>query len=335
MKNIVKIVSVLSGLLAFSAANAGTLSVTGSMEATYTTAGSTTTGNPLGMDKELKFAGSTELDNGMTVSVFQDTSDALAFGNSQIAIAGDMGSIYIGSDHDPVDAIDDITPTAYEEANGSGGGSGYVDVTGHAGNMGIGFKSANLVGTGMDINAKYYPKVDGSKNADNAVSGDANADATDGFSMTLRGNPGNFVDGLGISLGIAETENVNKNAGKGQDNLDMTAAINYATGPVKVGVQRSYAQVQNDDNTYDSEIFGIAYAINESLSVSFNHIKQTKDFGDTHGAAEDQAQTAQAINAAYSVGGAVISIQTVDVDDAGFVAAKDDTGTTIGLSVAF
>ena len=335
MKNIVKIVSVLSGLLAFSAANAGTLSVTGSMEATYTTAGSTTTGNPLGMDKELKFSGSTELDNGMTVSVMQDTSDALAFGNSQIAIAGDMGSIYIGSDHDPVDAIDDITPTAYEEANGSGGGSGYVDVTGHAGNMGIGFKSANLVGTGMDINAKYYPKVDGAKNADNAVSGDANADATDGMSVTLRGNPGNFIDGLGISLGFAETENVNKNAGKGQDNLDMTAAINYATGPVKVGVQRSYAQVQNSDNTYDSEIFGIAYAINESLSVSFNHIKQTLDYGDTHGAAEDQAQTAQAINAAYSVGGAVISIQTVDVDDAGFVAAKDDTGTTIGLSVAF
>jgi hypothetical protein len=335
MKNIVKIVSVLSGLLAFSAANAGTLSVTGSMEATYTTAGSTTTGNPLGMDKELKFSGSTELDNGMTVSVMQDTSDALAFGNSQIAIAGDMGSIYIGSDHDPVDAIDDITPTAYEEANGSGGGSGYVDVTGHAGNMGIGFKSANLVGTGMDINAKYYPKVDGAKNADNSVSGDANADATDGMSVTLRGNPGNFIDGLGISLGFAETENVNKNAGKGQDNLDMTAAINYATGPVKVGVQRSYAQVQNSDNTYDSEIFGIAYAINESLSVSFNHIKQTLDYGDTHGAAEDQAQTAQAINAAYSVGGAVISIQTVDVDDAGFVAAKDDTGTTIGLSVAF
>ena len=58
MKNIVKIVSVLSGLLAFSAANAGTLSVTGSMEATYTTAGNTTTGNPLGMDKELKFSGS-------------------------------------------------------------------------------------------------------------------------------------------------------------------------------------------------------------------------------------------------------------------------------------
>ena len=102
--------------------------------------------------------------------------------------------------------------------------------------------------------------------------------------ITLRGNPMNMIDGLAISLGYAETENVNKDAGKGQDNLDMTAAINYATGPLKVGVQRSHVQVQDDDNSYDSEIFGIAYAINESLSVSFNHIKQTKDFGDTIGA---------------------------------------------------
>ena len=121
MRNIVKIVSVLSGLLVFSAANAGELAVTGSMEATYKTGGTDgTVGNPLGMDRELKFAGSTELDNGMTVSVMQDTSDALAFGNSQIAIASDLGTLYLGSDSDPVDSIDDITPSAYEEANGSG-----------------------------------------------------------------------------------------------------------------------------------------------------------------------------------------------------------------------
>ena len=55
------------------------------------TDGTEVTGNPLGMDRELKFAGSTELDNGMTVSVMQDTSDALAFGNSQISFGNVMG----------------------------------------------------------------------------------------------------------------------------------------------------------------------------------------------------------------------------------------------------
>ena len=49
------------------------------METTYQSETTGNTGNPLGMDKELKFSGSTELDNGITVSVMQDTSDALAF----------------------------------------------------------------------------------------------------------------------------------------------------------------------------------------------------------------------------------------------------------------
>ena len=88
------------------------------------------------MDKELKFSGSTELDNGITVSVMQDTSDALAFGNSQISF-GNVGGVatpYVGSDSDPVDAIDDITPSAYEEANGSGSGT-YNDIGLNAGQM--------------------------------------------------------------------------------------------------------------------------------------------------------------------------------------------------------
>ena len=291
MKNIVKIVSVLSGLLVFSAVNAGELTVTGSMEATYKSGGKDgTVGNPLGMDRELKFAGSTELDNGMTVSVMQDTSDALAFGNSQLALSTDFGTLYVGSDSDPVDAIDDITPSAYEEANGSGAGSGWVDVTGHAGgSMGLGLKTANLMGTGMDVNYKYYPKVDGSKNADNSSSS-ATADnaAEDGHAMTIRGNPLNAIAGLNLAVGAAETGSTNTGtAGAGFDNLDLTAAINYAYGPIKVGVQKSRVQIQDSDTAYESEIIGIAYAINESLSVSYNQIEQLKNLGDVHGSAED------------------------------------------------
>jgi outer membrane protein OmpU len=308
------------------------------MEATYKTAGQeATTGNPLGMDRELKFAGSTELDTGMTVSVMQDTSDAFAFGNSQIAIASDLGTVYLGSDSDPVDSIDDITPSAYEEANGSGGGSAWVDVTGHAGgSMGLGVKTANLLGSGMDINYKYYPKVDGSKNADNASTGDTGHNAEDGHSITVRGNPMNAVDGLNISLGAAETGSTENAAGDGNENLDLTAAINYAYGPVKVGVQKSRVQVLNSKTSYDSEIFGIAYAVNESLSVSYNEIQQEQMLGDGIGAAEDpNKQKAKAINVSYAMGGATLGIQTVDVENSGFTNGLDGSGTTIGLSVAF
>ena len=116
---ITKILLVISSLFAFTAANAGELTVTGNMETNYIKQNGATNGNPLSSDRELKFAGSTELDNGITVSVMQDTSDAFALGNSQIAFSNIMGmaTIYVGSDSDPMDGIDDVTPTAYEEAN--------------------------------------------------------------------------------------------------------------------------------------------------------------------------------------------------------------------------
>ena len=43
-------------MFAVSTAHAGELTVTGNMEATYATEAETT-GNPIGMDRELKFAG--------------------------------------------------------------------------------------------------------------------------------------------------------------------------------------------------------------------------------------------------------------------------------------
>ena len=171
---ITKILVALSFLFAVSTANAGELSVTGSMQATYQSEVDRTTGNPLGMDRELTFSGSTELDNGMTVSVMQDSSDTLTFGDSLITFGnvGGLVDVYIGSDGSPVDAIDDVTPSAFEEANGAGSGS-YNDIGDAAGDTGIGFKfSVPVLGA---VNYKYVPKMDGAENTEKAASGDTNA----------------------------------------------------------------------------------------------------------------------------------------------------------------
>ena len=176
---ITKILVALAFLFSVSTANAGELSVTGSMEVTYQSEVDRTTGNPLGMDRELKFSGSTELENGITVSVMQDTGDNLDYGNSKITFGGVAGlvDIYVGSDGSELDAKDDITPTAYEEANGSGSGT-YKDVGGLAGEMGIGFKfSVPVLGT---VSTQYVPKADATKNADNAASGTGVANEING-----------------------------------------------------------------------------------------------------------------------------------------------------------
>ena len=59
---ITKILVALSFLFSVATANAGELTVTGSMEATYHTEGGQQTGNPLGTDRELKFSGSCVLE---------------------------------------------------------------------------------------------------------------------------------------------------------------------------------------------------------------------------------------------------------------------------------
>ena len=60
---ITKLLVAVSFLFAVvTSANAGELTVTGNMQTTYQTEVDGTTGNPFGMDRELKFSGTTELD---------------------------------------------------------------------------------------------------------------------------------------------------------------------------------------------------------------------------------------------------------------------------------
>lgn len=323
-------------------ANAGELSVTGNMETTYSSSTGSTTGNPLGTDRELKFAGSTELDNGITVSVMQDTGDTLVFGNSQLAFSNSMGTLYIGSDSDPMDSIDDITPSAYEEANGSGSGS-YVDIGSAASQMGLGLKY-NIPFAGA-LNVKYYPKVDGAKNADNASSADTNPGVGNATSASLATDLGALTDvlaGAKLTTGITVMEN---NTGVDMDDtLEMTAALTYAYGPVKLGYQNKYNELgetaTNSNLRYRDDIFGIAYAINDSLSISYNNIRSTVSNNSFAGSnaltsVNGTEQKTEALNIGYAIGGMTIGIQTASTDNAGYVVAAEDDSNTIGISVAF
>jgi hypothetical protein len=340
---ITRILVALSFLFAVSNVNAGELTVTGNMEATYISGSGTdnTTGNPLGMDKELKFAGSTELDNGITVSVMQDTNDALAFSNSQIAFGNiaipALGAItlYVGSDSDPIDAIDDVTPSAYEEANGSGSGT-YVDIGQAAGQMGLGLKATlPMVGA---LNFKHYPKIDATKNSDNSSSGDADGTVGDAYSVSLVTNLADLspaLDGATLTSGYGEREISTVTGSEVAANATM--ALNYAYGPLKLGVQRKYNNlgtnaVVADDVRHNDVVYGLAYAINDSLSVSYNRYQSRRS---NAGLADNTKQETDAFNLGYTVGGMVIGLQRASTDGAGYVKAADDDSTTLGLSVAF
>ena len=333
-------------MFAVATANAGELTVTGSMEATYNSQGGNTTGNPLGTDRELKFSGSTELDNGVTVTVMQDTSDNLGYGDNLITFGNVMGmvDIYVGADGGPVDAIDDITPSAYEEAWGSGAGTINDIGTGVAGQMGIGFK-ATLPILGA-VNFKYVPKADSTENADNANSAAAGNSNGSGESITIKTNLGDLptvgsaLSGLVLTTGYESVET--STVANTSDSHDGTVAINYSFGQFALGVQKKFHHegeltTAADEIFYKDMVYGVSYAVNDALSLSYNRYdsyRHNNALG-TNSGNEDDEQSITAFNVGYTVGGMTIGLQDASTDNAGWVKDAEDDSRTLGISVAF
>mgnify|MGYP005998067889 CR=1 FL=1 len=328
---ITKILVALSFLFAVSTANAGELTVTGSMEATYTSEVDKTTGNPLGMDRELKFAGSTELDNGITVSVMQDTGDSLTYGNSKITFGnvGGLVDIYVGSDGSEVDAIDDITPTAYEEANAMSGT--YQDVGNLAGQMGIGIKgTVPVLGT---VSAQYVPKADSTKNADNAASGNANALVGSGVEVAIKTSladlpvVGSYLGDLALTTGYAEQETAKVT--NTSDRREATAALTGSFGNFKFGYQKDFVDAGQTAALTDAVFYKIEQI---ALSISYNTMEQSQHNVRGDGTIE---QDTNAISIGYTVGGMTIGFQDASTDHANMVKDAKDDVRSLSLSVAF
>ena len=340
---ITKILVALSFLFAVSTAHAGEMTVTGSMKATYQSEQDRTSGNPLGMDREIKFAGTTELDNGMSMSVMQDFTDAGAFGDAKLTFGGVAGlvDIYVGTDGSEVDAIDDITPTAFEEANGAGSGT-YQDVGGLAGEMGIGIVgSLPVIGS---VSAQYVPKADAAENADGAASGDTNAAVGSGMELVIKNNMGDlpivgsFLDGNNLTLGYAEEE-VNTVANT-SDRFEVTAAITGSYGNFSYGYQKKHidlgqtAGATTDSIFYGQDIIGIAYAVNDALSISYNIIEESKH-DNTDADIGTYEQETDAFNIGYTVGGITLGFQEASTDNANHVKDSSDDTRRIQVTANF
>ena len=336
---ITKILVALSFLFAVSTAHAGEMVVTGSMQATYQSESDATTGNPLGMDREIKFQGSTELDNGMNMTVMQDFGDDGSFGNAKLTFGnvGGIVDIYVGTDGSEVDAIDDITPNAFEEANATSGT--YQDVGGLADEMGIGFKaSLPIIGT---VSGQYVPKADAAENADKAASGDTDGSVGSGSELVVKTALGDlpvigaFLGGNTLTLGYAEEEVSTINATS--DRLEGTFALTGSYGNFSYGYQKDYVEPGQTTATaatdfYVIEQIGLAYAVNDALSISYNMMEEQAHRQESNNAFQ---QETDAISIGYTVGGLTLGFQDASTDNANNVLnAKDDT-RTISISAAF
>ena len=336
MKNITKVgLSALAGALAITSVNAGEMTISGSMEASYTKgSGYLTTGNPLGMDKELSVTGSGELDDGTTVSYKQTITDAMAFNDSELVfgnVFGTTASIALTSTGSPISAIDDVTPTAFEEANALIGS--IDDVNGMDGTYGIRVTMADVMGSGFKVDAMYTTDVgSGDAQADNGTSGDDGNTSDDGKEITITGSVP-MVEGLDVGVGYYTQDGTTEvTTGEyGQD--EGTVYIKYSTGPVSLGYQKGAVTNYTggaEETQFTNNYYGISYKVSDNLSVSYNEMDSRKVVGGT-----DVEQDFDSISLSYTVGGMTIGVADAEVSNAGYTSGRTADETSVSLSIAF
>tara|TARA_B100001248_G_scaffold13940_1_gene9130 strand:- start:34 stop:1071 length:1038 start_codon:yes stop_codon:yes gene_type:complete len=345
MKKLNTIVALIAGLFAFTSVQAGEMTVTGSMQATYQSEIDDVSGNPLGMNTDLTFKGSTDTDFGTATMTL--ATDGVFVGESgadhSLKLATGLGTFGIANSGDAANAVDDITPSAFEEANGSGSGTYSVDFgSGMDGSMSLTYGNSDLAGTGISVAYSYYPKLDGSTNNEKAASANNNAASSSAQSINV-GIPMSSVPfigdtalgGMKITAGYEESDSRTANA-NGKEGATVAAVL--PVGPLKVGYQKkAYQAAQTailvaNRVFFKDDILGVAYAVNDDFAISYNIIESTN-----HSKADgvNVEQETKAINIAYTVGGLTLGFQDAKTSNAGYVAATDDDTRTISIKTAF
>jgi hypothetical protein len=348
MKKTNIVVALIASLLSFAYANAGEMTVTGSMQATYqsetngkSVAGVGTTGNPLGLNTDLVFTGTTEVLNGTAVTWTMST-DGTFLSNTgadhKLAFTNDFGTFQIGNSDDAANNVDDITPSAFEEANGSGSGTYATDFGSDLeGSMSVGYRNADVLGTGISVAYNYYPKLDGVTNSEKSASGvgaPANSAQSLSIATTLASLPvigDTALGGLKLTFGYEENDTT---LAKGDNKEGATIAANYAMGPISLGFQRKAYQpamtTLGSKLNYTDNVYGIAFAANDALAISYNVYGSTR-----HNNTVNLEQETKAINLAYTVGGLTIGLQDAKTSNAGYSSGTDDDTRTISIKTAF
>ena len=326
----------LCGSLACVAANAGDMSVSGSAVATYTSVDKSVTGNPIGINSGITFKGSGELDNGSTFTVSLTNADQSAYssGNITLTVPG-VGTFGIdqGAGGQGIDRIDDKMPTAWEETNGAGVNTGFRTVSGVGGSTNVELNvDGGILPEGMGLQLAYTPKAGVSGTNDGAMGGDGNNTQGNGWDVVLTHSGG--VDGLEVFAGWSDISQAVTTADKSDDQISYAAGLTYAMGGITLGYEYSREDMNdNSVNGYDNTMYGLSYAVNDDLSVSYGHVDSEKD----NNSAADVTMETDSIQISYTMGGATVILAETSADNALYASGTggDISGTTLRLALAF
>ena len=334
MNKLTKIgVSALCGSLAtVASAQAGEMTVAGGASMTYMSLTDEVTGNPLGMATGMTFTGTGELDNGSTVTLTIANTHKNVYTGSSITVATpSMGTFkYDEKGGTGLDRIDDMMPTAWEEVDGTGIGMGLQTVSGVGGGSDIEWTLPSEWTMGSTVHVSYSFHPDGSYNSKKGASGATDSGGVDGSGYDVVVMNSSAVEGLNMFAGYSNINQSSTLTGFQEDREQLAGGITYAVGGFTLGYQRSY---DSNATNYDNSAYGISFAVNDNLSVSYG----------THESSQNQSDNTRielegkSLQASYTVGGASIVIAETEVDNKEYAtaAANQREGRAIGLTLAF
>ena len=315
--NIKKIgLTALAGSMVALSAVAGELSVSGSMNMTHSSfSGSvdaSDVASGIGIENAVFATGSTELDNGYVVSLTQGINNSTS---TYLSVdMGDLGSLsYVQTDASGgLEALDDMTPSAYEEVND--GVVGTVAEFTHT----SGFAYSNTVGgatVGLTFSDGGSTAAVGDGGIDTAAS--TNSSTSIGVTYPVADTGLTVFGGVG-TMGQADGKEIDSEV----------IGAKYAFGPVSVGYQVN----TNDDSDasvkdLETTLASIAFNINENMAISYG-------IADTdNGSGVDQEH--EGISASYTMGALSLKAYKNEVDNSGHTSGATSEKTEISLAVAF
>jgi len=331
MNNFKKIgLTALAGSLIATSAFAGSMSVGGSAGIGYTGSSNQDNGNGWSSGDSLTFTGSGELDNGMSVTTYQEI-DGGTLDDRYVSVEMDgLGKITFNAHggSSAMSAVDDTTPTAYGESwdligstatTTAGQASKEGAIGGFATNNSFFYDAPEMV-EGLDVNISYTPSGTTSTGAESTTKL-ARPDGSVSWALAYTG-----VEGLTVGYAVDD------NGFNGTSKLETEVVYaKYAWGSFTVGFtesERDQSGATAGDDDFSAH--GITYQVSDELTIGYN--ASERQFGD-----KTVDQESKALSVSYTSGGMSISAAHVSMDNVGgSTSSRDDIdGYAIDVSFAF
>ena len=361
MKNILKIALVMLSVFSFTAAQAGSLEVTGNAKASYTIVSSASSAakveqsKAFGVANEFNLGASGELENGYTWKYNVNIDGATVQDDGGLSLTAPFGTVAINVSQGGLEFSKAAAITANgDRASDTGFDEGMVEEhsIGDVNNIQYHLPSG-LLPFGVTAKIAYAPDMTANANASVNAQGGANTGAisvavTDvtaaaqttagmGTSMTSYQLGATPIDGL--TVGASYSNFGGMDTGLAQTPESGSWYAKYAMGPATVAYGKAYvahalATATTDFIEYtENTKMSLSVLVNDNFSVSYS--KEDSTANHKTAATTDVELESSSIAAAYTVGGMTLAVAQVNHDNVGYVANTDVKATVFNVSMAF